>query len=185
MKTGYQVADAMTTKPVSISPEATITECANLMTEHKVGSLIIESGNKIAGIITDTDIVRKVVALGMDSKKMKAQDVMVKGVVTITPEQDIYNALLKMNEMNIRQLPVVEVGKVVGLLTLKDILKIEPALFELIVDNMDIREEERKPIHHSRHICEACGDMVSKLYELDGVTVCMTCKKEQEAEEEF
>lgn len=178
MKTGYQVADAMTTKPVSISKESTLTECAILMAEHKVGSLIVEHNNKISGIITDTDVVRKVVALGMDPKKMKAEDVMVKGVITILPEMDLYDALVKMNEMNIRQLPVVENGKILGLLTLKDILKIEPALFELMVDNIEVREEERKPIHGSRQICEACGEMVAKLYLVNGASVCMTCKKE-------
>jgi signal-transduction protein with cAMP-binding, CBS, and nucleotidyltransferase domain len=184
MKTGYKVFDAMTTKPVSVSPDATITECAELMNKYKVGSLVAKKNNKIAGIITDTDIIRKVIAFGMDPKKIKIEDTMVKSVITITPEKDLYDALVKMNEANIRQLPVLENGQIVGLLTLKDILKIEPALFELIVDKLEIREEERKPIHATREICQACGEMVTKVYDIDGVMMCFQCKKEREEHEQ-
>ncbi len=127
MKTGYVVGDAMTTHPILISPESSISECAKVMSEEKVGSLVVQKSGKIAGIITDTDIVRKVIALGMDPKRMTAEDAMVKNVVTITPERDLYDAIVKMNEVSIRQLPVVDGGKILGLLTLKDVLKIEPA----------------------------------------------------------
>ena len=180
MKTGYKVFDAMTTKPISVSPEATITECAELMNKYKVGSLIARKNNKIVGIITDTDIIRKVIAFGMDPKKIKMEEAMVKSVITITPEKDLYDALVKMNGSNIRQLPVVDNNQIVGLLTLKDVLKIEPALFELLVDKLEIREEERKPIHATREICQTCGEMVSKVYDVDGVMMCLQCKSENQ-----
>ena len=59
MKTGYKVGDAMTTKPVTVSQETTLQECANLMLEHHVGSLLVRDNGSILGIITEQDMVRK------------------------------------------------------------------------------------------------------------------------------
>ena len=75
-----------------------------------------------------------------------------KTLFTIEGESDIYDALVIMRDENIRHLPVVNKGEMVGLLTLKDILKIQPALFELIVEKFELREEENKPVFESGEI---------------------------------
>jgi len=64
---------------------------------------------------------------------------MSKDPVTITPEQDITDAMLKMGKFNVRRLPVVEDGKVVGILTIKDILGVQPELFQIIADKIELR----------------------------------------------
>ena len=149
MKTGYKVCDAMTVKPIIVSPNQDIQECAKKMMKHGVDSLIIKEKDRPVGIFTENDLIR-VVAENIDIKKTKIKDVMTKKLTTIGPEKDIFDALKLMLDKDIRRLPVVDSGKVVGFLTLKDILKIEPELFDLIVDKLELREEERKPIYGYR-----------------------------------
>ena len=132
MQTGFKVSDAMTKKPVEVSEDITIKKCAEIMKKHDVGSVLVKKKTKLVGILTEEDLVYKVVAEAKDAKKIKVKDIMVTRLITIEPDNDIYNALVKMSNNNIRRLPVIKDNKLVGILTLKDILKIQPQLFEII-----------------------------------------------------
>ncbi len=175
METGYKVCDAMTKMPIAVSPDKTIQECSQLMSTHDIGSLLIKKDHVLKGIITDEDIVRKVVAKGLNLKE-KVEKHMAKKLITITPDQDIFEALNIMMEEDIRQLPVVSNKKMVGLLTMKDILKLEPELFDLIVDKINIKEEEHKPLDNEG-ICEECGNYTSKLLARHEALICKECAK--------
>lgn len=144
MQTGYKVIDIMTNKPVVADKEVTLKEAANIMLQNNVNSLLIIESEKAVGIITDEDLVRKVIAKGLDPKKIKIKDIMEKELITISPEKDIYEAMKVMRDHNIRQLPVIEKDKLVGFLTAKDILKIQPELFDIYIEKYELREEERK-----------------------------------------
>jgi len=179
MKTGYKVIDAMTKKPIEVAPDITLQECSKLMSNNHVGSLIIKENEDLKGLITEQDIVRKAVAVGLDTEKTKVNEVMVKELTVIEPEKDIYDALVLMKKLNIRQLPVMENNNMVGLLTLKDILKIQPTLFDLLVEKFELREEERKPIFNigeKEGVCETCGEYADKLYSKEGALICKSCK---------
>ena len=142
--------DAMTMKPVMVKPDTSMKECARIMADSKVGSLIIKEDEKLLGIIKERDIVRTVVLENVDASKAKVKDYMVRDVVTISPEVDIYDALVTMKDYDVRMLPVLDGKELIGLLTVKDILKIEPQLFELLAEKLVLREEERKPIYNKR-----------------------------------
>jgi len=177
-KTGYKVCDAMTKKPVSISPETSIEECALKMRDNHVGSLVITEDSKLLGILSDRDIVRRVIAKRLNPRELKVKEVMIKKVITIGPEKDIYDALKKMKNNDVRHLPVMNKKEMVGLLTLKDVLKIQPELFELMVEKFELREEARKPIFGgpiSEGICEACGFPSTHLTEIEGSFLCRRC----------
>jgi len=143
MQTGYKVMDIMTNKPVTTSRDITLKDAALLLAKEDVNSLLIVENNQPVGIITDEDIVRKCVALGLDSKKLKVKDIASVDIITISPEKDVYEALRLMREHGIRQLPVVD-KQLIGFLTVKDILKIQPDLIDLWMENNEIREESRK-----------------------------------------
>lgn len=178
MKTGVKVIDAMTREPVSISPNKTIDECAKLMLKKSVGGLVVVEGSKINGIITEKDLVERVVAKNLDPKKVKVSDVMSKKVIGIKPNLDIYDALIEMRDSNVRRLPVIHNGKLVGLLTEKDILKIEPSLFDLMVEKMEVAEETGKPVFVKGlkiGKCENCG-YEARLFNIDGKNLCNMCK---------
>lgn len=180
MRTGFKVCDAMTKKPVSVTPDTTLKECAKIMAENHVGALLIHSDNKIQGIITEQDIVRKSMAKGMNPLKVKVSEIMEPNVISVEPEKDIYEALVKMRDLNIRHLPVLNDNEIIGLLTLKDILKIEPALFELLVERFELREEDQKPIFGSwdkEGVCELCGEYTKNISQINNSSVCPNCKK--------
>lgn len=181
MKTGYKVYDCMTTKPISVSSDATLEKCAKVMAQNHVGALVVKDNHQSKGLITEQDIVRKVIAKGTNPLTKKVKDFMEKKLITIKPSDDIYEALIKMRDSNIRHLPVVDKGKMVGLLTLKDVLKIEPSLFELLVEKFELREEKRKPVDRiieREAICQGCGAYVEDVKKVKGSLLCERCAAE-------
>ena len=181
MKTGYKVYDCMTTKPISVTPDTSLEECASVMAKNHVGALVVKDNHESKGLITEQDIVRKVIAKGINPLAKNVRDFMEKRLITISPNDDIYDALIKMRDSNIRHLPVVGKGKMVGLLTLKDILKIEPSLFELVVEKFELREETRKPIDRiiqREAICQGCGAYAEDIKKVKGSLLCERCAAE-------
>jgi signal-transduction protein with cAMP-binding, CBS, and nucleotidyltransferase domain len=129
--------------------------------------------------VNDTDIIRNVLAKGINPLDVIVEDVMQTKIITLNPHQDMYDALQLMKKYNIRTLPVVEDGKLKGLLTLKDILKIQPTLFEVIAEKIELREESRKPINRiieKEGICQLCGSYSEEVIEEDSALVCPKCR---------
>ena len=182
MKTGYKVYDCMTTKPISVSSDTSLQQCAKVMSKYHVGALVIKDDHKSKGLITEQDIVRDTIAKGINPVGKKVSEFMETKLITIAPDSDIYDALIMMRDQNIRHLPVVEKNEMIGLLTLKDILKIEPQLFELLVEKFEIREETRKPINrviNNEAICQGCGAYVENAEIVKDMLLCERCAKEQ------
>ena len=150
MRTGVKVYDAMTRSPVTVGPGTSIKDCAKIMAKNKVGSLIIKENGNLLGIIKERDIVRSIVLENKKPAKELVKDYMIKNVVTISPEEDIYDALIVMRDEDVRMLPVLSGKRLVGLLTAKDILKIQPSLFDLLAERIILKEEASKPIFSSR-----------------------------------
>ena len=146
MKTGVKVSDAMTHSPIVIRSGTTLRECAKVMEANHVGALIVRDGKHVDGILTEQDIVRKAVAKGRHTDDTAAKEIMEMKVITVGPGRDIYDALVIMRDHNIRHLPVVDGEDMIGLLTIKDVLKIQPDLFDILVEKFELREEERKPV---------------------------------------
>lgn len=174
MKTGYKVCDAMTVGLTAVSVDSTIEKCAKLMNDHSVGSLLVKKGEELKGIITDQDIVRKIIANGIDPKKTTVDKHMAKKLITITPERDIFEALNVMINEEVKQLPVMDGKKMIGLLTQKDVLKLEPELFDLLVDKLEVRDEEHKA-YDNEGICDSCGKYSERLLKRKGTNICNKC----------
>ena len=138
------VCDAMTRKPITVHPDTEVLECARLMKEHKIGSIVISDSEEVKGIVTEHDLVRKCLAEQRDPAKLKALEAGTENVVTISPEVDVFEAVMLMQDYDIRHLPVTDDGKMVGFITIKDILRVQPQLFELLADKIEIREHSRK-----------------------------------------
>jgi len=192
MKIGIKVGDVMTRIFVSVSPEMSVAQCSKEMISKKVGSLIVKDDQHLKGILTEGDVI-KAIARKKDLSKTKAKDAMTKKVVTVGPSEDIYSALMKMRAKKVRWLPVTVKGRVIGLLTVKDILVIEPSLFDIVAEFTPIKEEEkklrmiamrkkRKPLERGElwvreGTCHECG-AYGVLYNIDGRLLCEDCKDE-------
>src|SRR3989344_3753333 len=188
MKTGIKVGDVMTRNFVSAKPDGNLIDCAKEMVKGRVGSLIIKEGQKLVGVLTERDILWAMIKKPKaELENVKAKDIATRKIVAVKPSADVYEALQKMKKQKYRRLPVVFKGNVVGLLTINDILRIEPALFETASEIMQIREESEKikRMHFSKgagkrieeDMCEECGnyDLVSKI---DSRLLCESCREE-------
>lgn len=184
MKTGIAVCDAMTHQPVYVGPQITLKECANIMQKNKVGSLLVKDKNKLLGIFTERDMVRKSIAFNKHPSEIYAKDIMVEDVVTISSDKDIFEAIHKMKDHDIRHLPVLnDNGKFVGFLTLKDILRIQPQLFESFVDIFNLKEASRKPIPKlipKEGVCQGCGQYSDELESIGADGFCPNCSDNAE-----
>jgi len=141
MRMGVRVKDTMSKNPITCRRSDTIISCANLMKVKDVGSLLICNGDDVLGIVTEQDFTRKVVAENMDINK-EISEIMETNVMSISPNKDIEEAITLMAENEIRHMPVIEDNKLVGFITMKDILKIQPDLIEIIINRYLNSKEE-------------------------------------------
>lgn len=125
-----QVKEIMNTDVKTTVPEATVQEAAKKMDEFKIGSLIVVTKGKLAGIITERDLLSKVVAEAKDSSKIEVSDVMTKEVIMISPEIEVEEASEVMMEKKVKKLPVIENDNLVGIVTATDIVTAQPKLME-------------------------------------------------------
>lgn len=144
MKTGYKVQDVMTNMPVKVEKTAGLRETAELMVKFNVNSVLVMENDKLVGIVTDEDFVRKLVAVKSHAIEGKISEIMSSSLLTISPEKDLYDAILLMRDNSIRQLPVMVEENLVGFLSMNDILKIQPELFDIVAESISLREQERK-----------------------------------------
>jgi len=143
MAIGVKVGDIMNQNLVTVKPEDSIERCANRMIEKRTGLLIIKNKEKMNGVLTKKDIIWALTK-NANFREIKAKDIMSRKVITISPSRDIYDALVLMKDKKKRWLPVTDKGKVIGLITIKDIIKIEPSLFDIAMQNTYIKEEAEK-----------------------------------------
>ncbi|MDO8459897.1 MAG: CBS domain-containing protein [Nanoarchaeota archaeon] len=177
------VGDVMTRNFVSIKPNKSLYDCAKLMEKEDVNSLVVSEGIRLLGILTSRDILRTITKKPLvDLKRITAIDIAIRRVAVIKPSADISEAIIKMRALNFRRLPVVTEGKLIGVITLKDILSAEPGLYEDIRPLMEIREEEQKNRQLSSNwsvegICDNCGALTD-LSAVDGLLICSDCRDE-------
>ncbi|HKY50833.1 MAG TPA: CBS domain-containing protein [Candidatus Limnocylindria bacterium] len=111
-----KVRDLMTSNPTVVKPEDTAAQAATLMKQEDCGSLPVVSNGKLVGIITDRDIVIRAVAAGKDPRSTPVSALMSADPVTLSPEASDDDAERLMGERQVRRLPVVENGKLVGII---------------------------------------------------------------------
>jgi signal-transduction protein with cAMP-binding, CBS, and nucleotidyltransferase domain len=155
------------------------------MVKKKVGSLLVVHNKKLIGIVTQKDILWSITKKpSQDLRKIKAIEIATKKVAVIKPSADLAQAFNKMREYGFRRLPVLSKGEVIGLLTLKDILKVEPAFYAQTGDLIDIKEEYQKrrrvstyENHPLEGLCDECGSL-AELIKIDDKVLCDDCREE-------
>jgi len=140
------VREAMTENPRSIGASASVVEAARLMREEHIGSLPITEGEQLVGMITDRDITMRVVAEAADPKMTMVGDVYSRGLISVEPDKDLAEALRLMARHQVRRLPVVENGRLVGIVAQADIAlsENEKKTGELVEAISEPSEEERR-----------------------------------------
>jgi CBS domain-containing protein len=175
MRARIPVVEIMTSKPVTIAAKATVEEAAKVMREKDIGSLVVVDRGSPTGIVTERDLVTKVAASDLQPSRVIVKDIMTSPVVAIHPHEEVAEAAKLMSQRKIRRLPVVEEGKLVGMITENDIIRIWPTLIEVTreYDRAGLESQFAKGIEGH---CEACGVYSTNLMWDRNLLACPECR---------
>jgi len=185
VKTSIPVRDIMASPVITVLEDEDLETVAKLMDKHELGSIIVTSkDNHPIGIITERDIVSRVTAKNLLPRNIKAKDVMSRPLRTTVPDADIKDAAEEMHRLGIRRLVVMERGKMIGIITSKDIVGITPSLIEIIYEKARIRSTPLLPMGaEAAGSCERCRQWSDTLRDVEGRFLCEECRLELSVEE--
>lgn len=176
-----KVKDVMSKPIITIGENKTAKDAGLLMKKTRKGCLIITKNRKPIGILSDSDLIKRVIATDKVASKVVLKKIMSKPLVTVTPGDNVLVAVRKMRKSNIHRLPVVEKGKVIGLVSLSDIAKTSPEMVDLLEYRLKMREtpfELREEF--TSGICESCSNYNDDLRNVNNQWVCEDCREELE-----
>jgi len=179
------VRDVMSSPVITVKEEDTVDKVAKLMDQHGIGSVVVvRDESEPVGVITERDIVRKVVAKDRLPSEVKASEIMSTPLFLIGPDKDIREAARMMARFDVRRLIVMHKDKMVGIVSSKDLLQAMPDLIDVIVEKCRVglvsppeAEEEMVPM---AGYCEICGRWSDTLMEINGQFICEECRIELE-----
>jgi CBS domain-containing protein len=180
MPTGIKVKDAMINRVITGRPNQTVLEGSKIMKKEDVGSLIICEGNKPVGIVTREDIVDKVAAKDLLSSKILLKDIMSNKLITCPPDCDISEAARLMSKHKYERIPIVSMGKLVGIISAREIAKVAPSALEVLTEHLRIEEGPQIMEETNSGECELCGNYSEELHNINDKWVCDSCKEEAE-----
>jgi len=150
--------------------DETIERAAQVMRNEKIGSVVVVGEKNVKGIVTVTDIVYKHVASGIGRK---VSDIMTSDLITIEPGKTIEEAAKLMVQKRIEKLLVFDSGRLVGIITNNDVLRVEPALYEILLERMKLGSKIRNPLDEK--FCESCGNYSDTVTDVGGSLLCAEC----------
>ena len=136
-KTVQQILKHKSHRLVSIEPDASVYEALMLMATHDIGSLVVMDGDRLAGIFSERDYARQVVLLGKSSRETRVREIMTHKVLCVRPDQTIDQCMGLMTEKRVRHLPVVDHKKVVGLISIGDVVKEVISEQQLMIEQLE------------------------------------------------
>ena len=186
LRTKMLVRDVMSSPVITMAENAASNLAAAAMDKNDLGCVIVtnKAGQSI-GIITERDLVVRVLAKNIKPDTVKAKEIMTTPLVTIEPEVTISEAARRMNRLDIRRLGVIYKGSLVGIITAKDVLGVMPELIEIIQEKTRIEgaahTEEGEEVPLSGY-CDRCNIYSDTLKERNGQNICDECRVELEEE---
>lgn len=123
MKSLKQILDAKGHEVWTIAPDALVFDAVSLMAEKKVGALLVKDGETLVGIISERDYARKIALQGRSSRDCLVSEIMTKRVIFAQPDETVEQCMALMTEKRIRHLPVIENGKLLGIISVGDLVK--------------------------------------------------------------
>ena len=186
LRTKMLVRDVMSSPVITMDEGESSNKAAVSMDMNKVGAVIVTNkAGKSIGIITERDLVIRVLAKNLKPDTIKAKEIMTTPLVTIEPEATISDAARRMTRLDIRRLGVIYKGNLLGIISSKDILGVMPELIEIMQERSRIEgaesteEDEEAPL---LGYCDRCNIYSESLKERNGQNICDECRIELEQE---
>ena len=175
------VKEVMSKPALTIDVNKTVRQAARLMTKHRKGYLIVTKKGKAIGILSDGDILRFIATGRKSPSRVKVGKIMSSPLVVASPEETIFSAVEKMKKNNIKRLPVVDKGKILGVISMTDVARASPEMMDLLEYRLLMK---KRPIVLKEKttvgFCENCGNYSERLREKNGMWVCEDCYEEEE-----
>jgi len=182
LRTRMLVKDVMSSPAVTVSEDTPIDKTAQLMSDGRLGCIIVTSKDgKALGIITESDLVKRVLAKNIRPNKLTAKEVMSTPLITVEPDAILTEIARRMTTLNVRRMGVIYKGNLVGIISSKDILAITPDLLENIQEKARIErepdgDEDSSESNPLAGYCERCGSWSENLDEIEGTILCEECQ---------
>lgn len=181
METKIPVRDVMTRTVVTVDIKTDISTVARKMVEYDVGSVIITERGYPVGIVTEKDLVKKVLSRNVVPSSLHLKSIMTSPLITIPSGEDTQDAIKKMLRMGVRRLPVVEGGRLVGIVTDLDLVAISSELGGILADIIEMHRTRNVLEAHvssiSQGICENCSQFSENLVNVNGTLLCESCRE--------
>lgn len=173
------VSEVMFTDLAVVDPEVSVQDGATLMTDKGIGCLIIVKDAEPLGIVTERDIIRKVISSKKDPAGVTLKEIMSSPVKTIPPDIEIFNAAKKMAKMKVRRLLVMKENVPIGVVNEHNILSMAPHIIEYLKEVRDIEylPSLKTEIMKIPGYCESCKAYSDILDNFDGQLICPECKE--------
>jgi CBS domain-containing protein len=123
MSTVRQVLAGKSAAIHAVAPETAVLEAIRAMAEHRVGALLVMQGTELVGVVSERDYARKVILLGRSSSDTPVRTIMSSPVITVSPDDSVSHCMQLMTDRHVRHLPAVEGGRVIGMVSIGDLVK--------------------------------------------------------------
>lgn len=127
-----KVEDIMVEEVITVEADETVMRAVKLMNKHEIGCLIVTKSKKPIGIVTERDLLKRVLGESRDPEKTRIWEVMSAPLVFVDPKMDIEDTVRFMLKMEIKKLPIVRRGKLLGLVTLTDLVRFQPQVVSIL-----------------------------------------------------
>ena len=122
MKTVAELLKAKPARVVKVSPEQSVLDAIKVLAQENVGAVLVMTGERLAGILSERDYTRKVILKGRSSETTRVEEIMSANVICVSPRTKTRDCMALMTEKSIRHLPVLDEGRVIGMVSIRDIV---------------------------------------------------------------
>jgi len=180
MDTGIKVGDVMAKGIVTIKPNDNVKKACEIMAKHDLSGMTVMRKGEVVGMLTQGDLVT-MIANGEDPSVVKVKDIMGTKLASIGPNADISKAASIMVKNKVKRLPVLKKGRLVGVITQADIVRISPSVYDLIFEKAKIETGTLLESEFGMSgECEECGNYSESLRNVNGTLVCQECHEDIE-----
>ena len=182
------VRDIMTVNVVTMPLQASVLEVAKSMSDMDISSVIITDEDRPLGIITEADIVRRVVVQGRNPKTTHASEIMSTPIIHVEPSTPLTDAMRVMAKSNIRRVAVLKNNSLAGIITSRDILRWSPELIDILSESLRLKSDEvvQNKVEEDEDLvayggeCDNCGEYSADLVLENGEYLCESCREGSE-----
>lgn len=171
-----KVKDVMRRAVYTVDSNIDMATVAKIMTDNRIGSVVVLKDSKPIGIVTDSDLI-SLIAGGKDPKKVLIKNLRDKKFVTVSPEEDLFKVVRMMVKNGYKRMPVVKDGNLCGIISDKEVMVTTPEMIKVLSEKIKARVELVSPPSRTiSGLCENCEEYSDRIKNIGGKWLCEDCR---------